>query len=64
MKHKRVLQAALLMVSAMEPMQQNYLRDKTIMLHENYNSRNLAGTMSRHKAVMKCKKYCRPLKRK
>lgn len=62
MKNKNVLKAALLMVASLDSLQQRYLRDKTIMLHDSYNSRNLAGTMSRHKAVMKCKKYCRPKK--
>jgi hypothetical protein len=36
----------------------NYIRT----LHEGFNNRNLQGTMSRHKAKMKCKKYCSPKK--
>jgi hypothetical protein len=58
---KRVLHAAILAASAMaaDDKQRSMFINNTRMLHQNDNNRNLQGTMSRHKAKMKCKKYCR-----
>jgi hypothetical protein len=58
---KRVLHAAILAATAMANAQLDYknIVADTRMLHEQNNTRNLQGMMSRHKAKMKCKKYCR-----
>jgi len=60
----RILQAALLMAAQLDDINRHIEINKAHKLHEAYNQRNLQGTMSRHKAKMKCKKYCQPKKRK
>lgn len=58
---KRVLHAAILAATAMatNDIQRGMFINNTRSLHEQANNRNLQGMMSRHKAKMKCKKYCR-----
>jgi hypothetical protein len=58
---KRVLHFAILAAAAMatNDNQRSMFINNTRSLHEQNNNRNLQGMMSRHKAKMKCKKYCR-----
>jgi len=61
---KQILRAALLMCSTFELAQAHQAMERSKILHEHYNQRNLTIGISRHKAKMKCKKYCLPKKRK